>query len=38
MDKIETVALMAATILAARAAGPLDEAGYERVELSSEGR
>jgi hypothetical protein len=31
MDKVETVALMAATILAARAAGPLDEVGYERI-------
>jgi hypothetical protein len=31
VDKTETVALMAATIHSARAAGPTDQAGYERV-------
>jgi hypothetical protein len=31
VDKIETVALMAATIHAERAAGPTDQAGYERI-------
>ena len=31
MDKTETVALMVATIHAARAAGPTDQAGHERV-------
>jgi hypothetical protein len=31
VDKIETVALMAATIHSTRAAGPTDQPGYERI-------
>jgi hypothetical protein len=35
VDKVEVVALMAATIHSARAAGPTDQAGYARVAEES---